>query len=95
MFTVVLETAMGKYRAFRTGIRYGKDDHSIQLDRPERPEWMSPEEHASYPDFIVVREVKIHVEIVRFRTKEIIVHTSLYDDIEYSKDDIAALFRRR
>jgi len=150
MFTVVLETAMGKYRgkltaevslfreidnrleiddifladrayagwfemahlmqrgvhvvvrkhqhrksAFRTGIRYGKDDHSIQLDRPERPEWSLPEEHASYPEFIIVREVKIRVEIAGFCTKEIIVHTSLYDDIEYSKDDIAALFRRR
>lgn len=56
---------------------------------------MSPEEHASYREFIIVREVKIRVEIAGFRTKEIIVHTSLYDDIEYSKDDIAALFRRR
>ena len=28
---------------FRTGIRYGKDDHSIQIDRAKRPEWMSEE----------------------------------------------------
>ncbi len=30
-----------------------------------------------------------------FRTREIIVHTSLWDDIDYAKEDIAALFRRR
>ncbi|MBI2478354.1 MAG: transposase [Planctomycetia bacterium] len=30
-----------------------------------------------------------------FRTREIIVHTSLLDDVEYSQEDIAALFRRR
>ena len=26
---------------FRTGIRYGKDDHAIRIERPARPEWMS------------------------------------------------------
>lgn len=80
---------------FRTGIRYGKDDHSIQIDKPQRPDWMTQEEYGSYPAFIVIREVKIRIENKGFRTAEIIVHTSLWDDIAYSKDDIAVLFRRR
>ena len=80
---------------FRTGIRYGKDDHSIRLDRPQRPDWMTQEEYDSYPEFIVIREVKIRIENKGFRTIEIIVHTSLWDDIVYRKDDIAVLFRRR
>lgn len=80
---------------FRTGIRYGKDDHSIQLDRPPRPEWMSEDEYETYPSFITIREIKIRVENKGFRTREIIVHTSLWDDIEYTKEDISALFRRR
>jgi putative transposase len=80
---------------FRTGIRYGKDDHTIQILKPPRPDWMSHEEYESYPDFITIRELKIRVEIKAFRTRTIIVYTSLLDNIEYSKDDIAVLFRRR
>ena len=80
---------------FRTGIRYGKDDHSIRIDKPARPDWMSTEEYETYPDFITIREIRIRVENKGFRTHEIIVHTSLLDDTEYAKEDIAALFRRR
>src|SRR6056297_3323307 len=43
----------------------------------------------------MIREIKIRVENRGFRTREIIVHTSLWDDMDYSKEDIAALFRRR
>lgn len=80
---------------FRTGVRYGKDDHSIQLDRPPRPEWMSEEQYETYPPFLTIREIKIRVENQGFRTREIVVHTSLWDDSDYTKEDIAALFRRR
>ncbi|QEG22785.1 IS4 family transposase [Mariniblastus fucicola] len=80
---------------FRTGIRYGKDDHAIRIDKPVRPKWMSEQEYESYPEFIVVREIKIRVTQKGFRTREIIVHTSFDDDIEYSKDEIGLLFRRR
>lgn len=80
---------------FRTGIRYGKDDHAIHISKPARPDWMSIEEYETYPDSITICEIKIRVEIKSFRTRTIIVYTSLLDDIEYSKDDIAALFRRR
>ncbi|TWT68220.1 IS4 family transposase [Crateriforma conspicua] len=80
---------------FRTGIRYGQDDHTIHLDKPSRPDWMSDREYAEYPDFITIREIKIRVDNQGFRTRVIIVHTSLLDDRDYSKDDISALFRRR
>ena len=56
---------------------------------------MSREEYESYPDSITIREIRIRVEIQGFRSREIIVHTSLLDDIEYCKQDIAALFRWR
>jgi hypothetical protein len=80
---------------FRTGVRHGKDDHSIQIVKPPRPKWMSAEEYETYPNFITIREIKIRVENQGFRTREIIVHTSLTDEITYTKEDIGALFRRR
>jgi len=80
---------------FRTGRRLGRDDHIIRLEKPARPKWMSPEEYGEYPAFIEIREVRIHVRQKGFRTREIIVHTSFLDEMEYTKEDIAALFRRR
>ena len=80
---------------FRTGRRLGRDDHIIRLQKPQRPKWMSHEEYDQYLDFIDIREIRIRVQQQGFRTREIIVHTSLLDDSKCSKDDIADLFRRR
>ena len=80
---------------FRTGIRYGKDDHAIRLEKPDRPKWVSKEEYERYPDFMMVREIRIRIQQKGFLTKEIIIHTSFEDDVEYSKEDIGLLFRRR
>ena len=80
---------------FRTGIQYGKDDHAIALPKPQRPNWMSQEEYDSYDEFLTIREIRIRVKAKHLRVREIIVHTSLLDDTEYSKEDIAELFRRR
>jgi len=80
---------------FRTGRRLGRDDHIICLQKPPRPKWMSHEEYATYPECIEIREIRIRIKQKGFRTREVIVHTSLLDDNEYKKDDIADLFRRR
>ena len=92
---VVLRKHQLRKSDFRTGVRYGKDDHSIQIDKPVRPAWMSEQEYQTYPEFIMIREIKVRVSSHGFRTREIIVHTSLWDDTDYTKEDIAALFRRR
>lgn len=92
---VVVRKHQRRKTDFRTGIRYGKDDHAVFWDKPARPQWMSEEEYATYPDFLTLREIRIRVETPGFRSREIIVVTDLLDDLEYSKDDLAALFRRR
>ena len=92
---VVIRKHQMRKSDFRTGIRHAKDDHSIHLQKPKRPKWMSEEEYQTYPDSITIREIKIRLENKGFRTREIIVHTSLLNDAHYSKEDIAALFRRR
>ncbi len=92
---VVIRKHQMRKSDFRTGIRNGKDDHSIELSKPQRPKWMSVEEYETYPDSIRIREIKIRVANQGFRTREIIVHTSLLDDTDYTKEEIAALFRRR
>ncbi len=80
---------------FRTGKRLGPDDHLIHLDRPVHPKWMSEKEYQTYPPLLIIRETRIRIENKGFRTREIIVHSSLLDDAKYTKENVAELFRRR
>jgi hypothetical protein len=80
---------------FRVGQRLGKDDHLISWQRPPRPSWMSPEQYAAFPDELTLREIRIRVTASGFRTKSLVVVTTLLDAKEYPPEEIALLYRRR
>jgi putative transposase len=80
---------------FRVGRRFGKYDHMVSWDRPSRPSWMSPEVYATMPDRLGLREVRIRVMQPGFRTRAVVVVTTLVDAALYPPADIAALYRRR
>jgi hypothetical protein len=80
---------------FRTGKRLGKDDHLVFWARPQRPEWMSPEQYATQPDELTLREVRVRVAQKGFRTRSLVVVTTLLDSEQYPPDEIALLYRRR
>jgi len=80
---------------FRTGRRLGKDDHLIFWSRPQRPKWMSAEQYAQLPGELTLREVRIHVAQKGFRTKTLVVVTTLLDAEKYPPEEIALLYRRR
>lgn len=80
---------------FRRGQRLGKDDHLVCWEKPQRPKWMSPEEYAALPETLTVREVRVHVKQSGFRTRELVVVTTLLDADKYPADELALLYRRR
>ena len=80
---------------FRTGQRLGKDDQLVRWSKPQRPNWMTPEQYASLPDELVLREVRVRVTQKGFRTKNLVVVTTLTDASEYPAPQIAELYRRR
>lgn len=80
---------------FRVGQRLGRDDHLVRWHTPQRPTWMSPEQYAALPDFLTLREVRVRVPQKGFRTREVIVVTTLLDVDLYSAAAIALLYRRR
>ena len=80
---------------FRTGRRLGPGDHLVRWVKPKRPAWMSQEQYDSLPAELVVREVRVVVRQKGFRTKELIVVTTLLDPLQYSAEEIAVLYRRR
>jgi hypothetical protein len=80
---------------FRKGRRLGRGDHVVCWARPERPDWMDEAAYATMPDTLTVREVRIVVDNPGYRSKEIIVATTLTAAATWVKDDIADLYHQR
>ncbi len=80
---------------FRRGLKQGYLDQLVAYHKPQRPNWMSEEEYAKYPSFILVRHLKYKVEQEGFRTREITLATTLLEASVYEAEDLASLYRRR
>jgi hypothetical protein len=80
---------------FRRGKRLGKDDHIVQWPKPMKPRSIDSEIYRSLPDFLEVREIRVRVEQPGFRTRSVIVVTTLLDPDEFSVSDLANIYRER
>lgn len=81
---------------FSKGERLGTGDHVVQWSKPAVcPEWLDEETYALFPDTLRVREIRIVVTQPGYRSKEIVVATTLLDARVYSKEDIAELYHHR
>jgi putative transposase len=92
---IVVRKHQARRTDFRTGKRLGKDDHLIFWTRPHRPKWMSVAQYATLPDELTLREIRIRVPQKGFRTKSLVVVTTLLDSEQYPPEEIALLYRRR
>jgi hypothetical protein len=80
---------------FRKGTRLGKDDHLVRWEKPTSIRSVARETYRSLPDAIMVREVRFRVEQPGFRTRSIVVVTTLLDPAQATREDLAALYRAR
>ena len=80
---------------FRRGKRLGKDDHIVRWPKPPKPRSIDRKTYNSLPEFLTVRELRVRVEQPGFRTKTIVVVTTLLDSEEFAKSDLADLYRAR
>lgn len=80
---------------FGRGRRLGKGDHVVSWPKPQRPEWMDQETYDRLPQQLEMRELRVNVDVPGFRTESLVVVTSLLDPKDYSRDDLANLYRRR
>jgi hypothetical protein len=92
---VVVRKHQIRHTDFRTGRRLGKDDHLVVWPKPRRPPWMSAEQYAELPEELTLREVRVRVAQKGFRTKRIVVVTTLLDAEQYPREEIALLYRQR
>ena len=80
---------------FRKGKRLGKDDHLVEWKKPSSIRSVDRATYQALPDSITVREVRFRVEQRGFRTRVIVVVTTILDPGEASKEELASLYRAR
>jgi hypothetical protein len=80
---------------FRRGLRLGPCDHLVVWRRPRRPAWLGEDDYARLPATLVVRQTRVRVRQRGFRTRALVVVTTLLDEGEASAEELAALYRAR
>ena len=80
---------------FRRGIRLGDDDHIVRWRKPTSIRSVDRQTYNSLPEYVTIREARFRVEQPGFRTKAIVVVTTLMDPSETTKEDLASLYRAR
>jgi hypothetical protein len=80
---------------FRRGKHLGRGDHIVKWLKPTKPRSIDRETYNLLPEFLVIRECRVRVEQPGFRIRTLIVATTLLDADEFSKDDLAQLYRAR
>jgi hypothetical protein len=79
----------------RRGRRLGPHEHVVCWPKPQRPDWMDEATYQALPEELQLREVRVRVRQPGFRTRVVVVVTTLLDADAYAAKDLAELYRLR
>ena len=83
-------------RDLRRGKRLSRDEREVQWRKPaQAPRTISAEEWARLPDSLTLRVVRCRVNVRGFRTRQVILVTTLLDRERYPLQALSALYLRR
>jgi hypothetical protein len=80
---------------FRRGKRLGQYDHLVCWRKPTSIRSLDRQSYQALPASITIREAKFRVTQPGFRTRAIVVVTTLLGPQQTTKEDLAALYRAR
>ena len=80
---------------FRRGKRLGHHDHIVRWFKPTSIRSLDWQTYKSLPEYITIRETEFRVAQPGFRTKAIVVVTTLLDPQQTTTEDLATLYRAR
>ncbi len=80
---------------FRGGQSLGREDHVVSWPKPKRPAWMDEATYTVLPATIAIRELRVRVLQRGFRTRVVLVATTLLDAKVFTKEELAGLYRAR
>jgi hypothetical protein len=80
---------------FRRGRRLGGGDHVVEWPKPNKPRSIDRAAYDALPESLTVRETRVRVEQAGFRTRALVVVTTLLDADAVTAGDLARLYRER
>jgi putative transposase len=92
---VVMRMHAGRAAVWFRGRGHRTDNRRIWWQKPQRPEWMTEAEYARIPQWLRLRAVRVEVRQAGFRTKRLLLVTTLTDAEAVTGADLAELYRRR
>ncbi len=91
---VVVRLHQKRVTNFRRGRRLGREDHVVRWPKKQRPEWMERGAYLRLPDELEMREIRVRVSQRGFRTRVLVLATTLTDPA-IKATDLADLYRQR
>jgi hypothetical protein len=86
----------GRKVDWRCGRRLGPDQRLVQWTKPRlRPAYLSEEQWKQLPELLTLRLVRVRVSERGFRTRRLLLVTTLLDGVKYPPSALAQLYRRR
>ena len=74
----------------------GHVDQVVEYFKPkQRPKWMTAEAYAALPKSFLIRELRYRIRKKGYRTREVVLVTTLLDHLKYSSEELAELYARR
>ena len=80
---------------FRRGKRLSKGDHIVEWPKPSFIRSMNWQDFKALPELLTIREIRVQVRQPGFRSRTMIVITTLLDAEEVTACDLAGLYRAR
>jgi Transposase DDE domain len=80
---------------FRRGKQLGRQDHIVRWLKPSSIRSLDWQAYKAMPEYITIRETQIRVSQPGFRTKSMVVVTTLLDPRQTTKEDLVTLYRAR
>ena len=86
---------MNRTADFRCGKRLGHHDHIVRWYKPSSIRSLDWQTYKTLPEYVTIRETLVRVAKPGFRTKTIVVVTTMLDHRQTTPEDLATLYRAR
>jgi hypothetical protein len=80
---------------FRSGRRLGPEERLVVWQKPQRTDAWSESEFAALPETLPLRMIRLRVAAPGFRTKTVVLVTTLLDPVAYPAEQLRKLYGQR
>ena len=91
----VMRMHAGRAKDWFRGRGHSTGNRRVWWHKTKRPDWMTPEAYEALPEWLCLRALRVDVRQRGFRTRRLVLVTTLTDAEAYPASAVAELYRRR